>query len=117
MFETFTCWSDAAQRGSAKRRVRAAFVPRSGTNALRGEAAQLHAAAAGGCVRAHAPRRVFANLAVMAGLEADVTGAAFCGVGKAAGKLKAAVHLLRRSRLRSSILRFSAEYCENHIAA
>lgn len=79
MFETFICWSDAAQRGSAKRRVRAAFVPRSGTNALRGEAAQLHAAAAGGCVRAHAPRRVFANLAVMAGLEADVTGAAFAG--------------------------------------
>ena len=66
MFAFFQCRLNAARRGLAKRRVRAAFVPRSGTNALRGEAAQLHAAAAGGCVRAHAPRRVFAFPAVIA---------------------------------------------------
>lgn len=85
MFETFICWSDAAQRGSAKRRVRAAFVPRSGTNALRGEAAQLHAAAAGGCVRAHAPRRVFAFPAVIAGgIRSGRYGRGVCGVGEAA---------------------------------
>jgi len=53
--------ADSTPRGGLgrKRRVRAAFVPRSGTNALRGEAAQLHAAAKGGCMRAHAPRREF----------------------------------------------------------